>query len=144
MSDSDGIPDFYCEIHTPDSIRQNYAPEGRCLGCDAKLSIYRTMTGGEWDRWCAPCQTLGTFPLQCQSCWETFPSYGTRTICSKCLVPAQRKKREEWAIERAEQAHSLINVWNHSIEQVAKLLKYENVLEARRAIESYLLLGVCA
>ncbi len=133
MADSDGFQEFYAEIHTPESIRLTYAPEGNCLGCNAKLSRYRTMTGGEWDKWCSPCQLKGTFELQCESCWQTFPSFGTRTICSKCLVPSHRKQREEQAREKASEAWYLY-LQNVSIEKIADKLEYHSVIEAQRAL----------
>lgn len=133
MSDSDGLPDFYAEIHTPAAIRDSYAPEGRCLGCDAKLSIYRTMSGGEYDKWCAPCQEKAIFPLQCTGCWETFPSFGTRTICNQCLVPAQREKRHDEAFEKASRAVDLIYRYGFSYDKTVAVLKYSSTLELKRA-----------
>lgn len=134
MSDEDGIGQFYAEVHTPASVRSTYAPKGECLGCGAKLSIYRTQSYGEYDRWCAPCQISGEFLLQCSSCWEMFPSFGTREICSKCLVPAQRKIREEEAYNRAAQACDMLYRYNFSIEKTVESLKYSSPLELKRAL----------
>lgn len=134
MTNEDGYPGFYAEISTPEYIKLSYAPEGRCLGCDAKLSKYRKMEAGSWEQWCSLCTRKGIFPLQCDSCWETFPSYGTRIICSKCLVPAQRTKRRELAEEKAAYALDLLARYGWSEERVTKKLEYSSVLELRRVM----------
>lgn len=130
----EGWPSFYAEISTPESVRLNYAPEGKCLGCDAHLSKYRKMDSGTWEQWCALCTRKAIFPLQCESCWETFPSYGTRIICSKCLVPSQRSKRRELAEEKATHALDLLARYGWSEEKVTVKLKYSSILELRRVM----------
>lgn len=136
----EGIPQFYAEIHTPDSIKLTYAPEGRCLGCNAKLSKYRNFENGDWERWCSACQRKGIYELQCESCWETFPSYGTRIICAKCLVPSVRIKRREQAVERAENAVELHARYGWSLEKIVDKFNYNSVIELERTMERFSIL----
>lgn len=95
--DNDGESIFYAEIHTPTSIRDNYAPEANCEACGAKLSRYRSQAYGEWEKYCAPCQRLDRhLERLCAACGVAYSNHGgDRIYCSKCIVPSVREERRK-------------------------------------------------
>lgn len=129
---------FYAEIGPSESIRAKYAPDGRCEECGAKLSRYRNKQYGEWETFCSPCMIEGKHkgPRErtCEGCGNDFLAYGTREVCSQCLVPSYRMKRSIAAVRRAQEAERLFNE-GVSLAEIASMLGYSDAGLVGRSID---------
>lgn len=132
---------FYAEIGPTQAIRDKYAPEGLCEECGAKLSRYRNLVQqGEWETFCSPCMRkgvhLGPRRKSCNACGETFLAYGSREVCSQCIVPSYRVQRSIDAVKRAKMAAYLFEE-GYSLGEIADKLEYGDSGEVGRAIDKW-------
>lgn len=133
-------PQFYAEIGPSEVVRSRYAPEAFCEECGAKLSRYRCKQWGEWETFCAPCMRqdkhLGPRKKLCTACGEMFLAFGSREVCSQCIVPSYRMQRSIDAVERARTAARMFE-GGQSLGDIATRLDYTDTGEVGRAIDKW-------